>query len=144
MGIELQIFSIYRFSDASHAVLRTLRPEFNNASQVEENASHDRESAQRTQLLKVSGKVENDSDAELLGELQGCPIGEMLYSESGKSKITVFYMETEFGKPWVVMGSAASEAEFLSELEQDEDLSALHPIGKPIKIEALFLTENDI
>lgn len=52
-------------------------------------------------------------------------------------------MQTDFGKPWIVLGTADSEAEFLAKLEDDEDFQALKPIEKPTKIDAYFVTQNN-
>ncbi|GAA5082596.1 hypothetical protein GCM10023210_00120 [Chryseobacterium ginsengisoli] len=146
MAIEQDIFSIYKSSDNElYFVLRTVLPDFNNASQSDEDNSWEIESKQRSELLKCIGKRYSCSNFERIGELQGFPIGEIFYSEFGESQVPVYYMETDFGKPWIVFGTANSEEEFLSELtnEDNDDLQALNPVGKPIKIDACFVTLND-
>ncbi|KPE52828.1 hypothetical protein [Chryseobacterium indologenes] len=138
------IFSIYKASGSTrYFVLRTERPAFNNASQSEEDESWEIESTQRSRLLKSVGDRENCTDFERIGELHGFPVGDVFYSDSGQSQIPVYYMHTDFGKPWIVFGTAGSEEEFLAELGEDDELQALNPIGKPIKIEACFVIQND-
>lgn len=144
MASEQFIFSIYKTSDDSrYFVLRTVLPDFNNISQSDEDESWEIESKQRAELLKFITDRENCSGFEQIGELHGFPIGAIFYSEFGQSEVPVYYMETDFGKPWIVFGTADSEGEFLTELTDDDDLQALNPIGKPIKIDVCFVTPND-
>ncbi len=139
------IFSIYKASGSNtrYFVLRTERPAFNNASQNEEDESWEIESAQRSRLLESLGNRESCTDFERIGELHGFPFGDVFYSDSGQLQVPVYYMQTDFGKPWIIFGTADSEEEFLTKLANDDELQALNPIGKPIKIEAYFVTSND-
>lgn len=144
MASKQFIFSIYKTSDDSrYFVLRTVLPDFNNASQSDEDESWEIESNRRSELLKFIANREKSSGFEQIGELHGFPIGGIFYSEFGQSEVPVYYMETDFGKPWIVFGIADSEEEFLTELTDDDDLQALNPIGKPIKIDVCFVTPND-
>ena len=143
MASEIDIFSIYKsVNDAQYFVLKTIRPEFNNASQSQEDESWETESVNRLQLLESLKKHEND-EFERIGEFHGYPIGDIFYSEFAQLHIPVYYMQTDFGKPWIVLGTADSEAEFLAKLKDDEDFQALKPIGKPTKIGAYFITQNN-
>ncbi len=137
------IYSIYKTDQGRFFVFRTVRPEFNNASQSDDDDSWETESAERKKLIEKAGKFHNQTGFERIGELQDCPIGEVFYEDFGRADVAVFYMETESGKPWVVLGSASSEEDFLAELSDDDDLQALKPIGNPIKIDACFITQND-
>lgn len=143
MAGEQYIFSLYITSDKQYFLFRTVRPDFNNASQNEEDESWEKESAQRNMLIECAGNRYTQKDFDIVGELQGFPIGEVFYSEYGKPQVPVYYMQTNFGKPWIIFGTANSEEEFLNELEDDEDLQSLDPIGKPIKIDVCFITQND-
>ncbi|MEL1244801.1 hypothetical protein AAEO56_11055 [Flavobacterium sp. DGU11] len=139
MAAELQIYSIYKLQDEDkYYLLRTERPAFSNASQSEEDAAGTAEQNNRSRMLK---HISPDG-FELIGELQNSPVGEALYAASGKRGLDIYYMETEFGHPWVVLGNATSEEEFLSALDDDEDLLRLQPIGRPVKITVDFLTEE--
>jgi hypothetical protein len=140
MAAELKIYSIYKLQDEDkYYLLRTERPAFSNASQSEEDAAESTGQNNRSRMLKQI----SPGAFEFIGELQNSPIGEALYAASGKGGLNIYYMETEFGHPWVVLGTANSEKEFLSELDEDEDLLCLKPVGSPIKITAAFLTEAD-
>ncbi len=140
MAAELKIYSIYKLQDeAKYYLLRTERPAFSNASQNEEDAAGTAEQNDRSRMLKHI----SPAGFELIGELQNYPIGEILYAANGISELDIYYMQTEFGHPWIVLGTAATEEAFLSELNGDEDLLRLKPTGRPIKIKAAFLTEED-
>lgn len=145
MAVRNYIFSIYKTFDDSpkYFVLRTALPAFRNSSQIEEDRSWKAESAQRSQMLELIGKEIGNNEFELVGEFHGDPEGDIFYLESGASGIPVYYMQTDFGKPWIIFGTADSEEEFLAAVENDEDMRALNPIGKPIKIEARFVIPND-
>lgn len=139
------IFSLYKTSDETpqYIVLRTVLPAFRNSSQAEEEKSWKAESAERLNLLELIRKQIGKDGFERIGELHGDPIGDIWYSESGAPLVPVYYMQTEFGKPWIIFGTADSKDKFLTELAYDEDLQRLNPLGKPIRIDALFVTKND-
>lgn len=140
MAAELTIYSIYKLQDGDkHYLLKTERPAYSNASQSEEDRAERIETNNRDRLLESI----SPAGFELVGELQNYPVGDVLYALKGSSVLEIYYMETEFGHPWVVLGTAGSEDEFLSELNDDEDLLRLKPIGQPIKITVTFVTEND-
>jgi hypothetical protein len=146
MAIEQEIFSLYITNDGQYFLFRTVRPDFNNASQSQEDDSWEQESKQRGVLMNHVGELYAQKVFARVGELHGYPIGEVFYSDYGNPKVPVYYMQTDFGEPWIVFGTADSEEEFLSELMDNEDyddLKALNPIGKPIKIEVCFVTPND-
>jgi hypothetical protein len=140
MAGELTIYSIYKFQgEDNHYLLRTERPAYSNASQTDEDIAHSIERDTRERMLKHI----NLANFELIGELQNYPAGETLFAAKGKSEVDIYYMETEFGHPWIVLGTADTAEEFLSELDNDEDLLRLKPVGNPIKITATFFSEND-
>lgn len=144
MASEQYIFSLYKTSDDSrYFVLRTVLPDFNNASQSDEDESWEIESKQRLKLLEFIGNRENCSSFERIGELHGFPIGDVFYSDYGQPQVPVYYMQTDFGEPWIVFGTGNSEEEFLKELTDDDDLQALNPIGELTKIDVCFVTQND-
>lgn len=142
MASELKIFSIYRVkNEDKYYLLRTERPSFSNASQNQEDLADSIEKKKREHILQLIGKTHNQTDFNFIGELQGYPIGDKLYSDNGNQELSIYYMETEFGQPWIIIGNANTEAEFLAELNDDEDLLALKPVGKPQQIFATFITE---
>lgn len=140
MAGEIQIYSLYKTENNQYYLLRTIQPEFSNASQSQEDSAVQLEQDQRRRMLKLLTQNQN---VDFIGELQGYPIGERLYAQHGKEELTVYYLETDFGHPWIIIGHAASEADFLRELNEDEDLLRLKPIGLIKQIKAGFFTEND-
>lgn len=125
-------------------MLRTVRSSFSNASQSQENEAVLEEQNQRETILKRYKDYYNCTNLEFIGELQGYPIGDRLYAENGEAGLEIYFIETDYGHPWIILGNANSEASFLNELNQDEELLALSPIGQPQKITVRFLTENDV
>lgn len=147
MASELTIFSIYKTpNEEKYFLLRTERPGFSNASQIQENLAYEIEQQKRDYILKQIGENYNPNDKtnfERIGEFQDYPIGDKLYLGNGNLELDMYYMETESGKPWVILGTANSETEFLTELNDDDDLLRLNPVGQPKLIQVTFLTEND-
>lgn len=147
MASELKIFSIYKTkSEDKYYLLRTERPSFSNASQTQENLADKIEQNKREYILDQIGKKYDQNQQvnfDLIGEFQGYPIGDKLYLQSGNLELNIYYLETEFGKQWIIIGNANSEKEFLTELNDDEDLLRLKPVGQPKQIKAIFVTEND-
>ncbi len=144
MGAELEIYSIYRRNgDDSYFLLRTVQREYSNVSQDDENAAAAAELHQREQMLdRISGGLGKEN-LEFIGELQNYPVGEALFSAVGGTTMEIYYIETAFGHPWIVLGTADTVEEFLSELDDDEDLVNLKPVGSPIKIMATLITGNE-
>lgn len=147
MASELKIFSIYKTqNEDKYYLLRTERPSFSNASQTQENLADKIEQNKREYILDQIGKNYDQNQQvnfDLIGEFQGYPIGDKLYLQSGNLELNIYYLETEFGKQWIIIGNANSEKEFLTELNDDEDLLRLKPVGQPKQIKAIFVTEND-
>ncbi|UUC43939.1 hypothetical protein [Flavobacterium cerinum] len=147
MASELTIFYLYSTqNEEKYFLLRTERPGFSNASQVQEDLGNQIEQLKRDFILAEIGKKYHQNgqvNFELIGEFQGDPIGEKLYHDNGNLELNVYYMETEFGKPWIIIGEANSETAFLTELNDDSDLLRLNPVGQPKQITATFITEND-
>ena len=147
MASLLSIYSLYKVPHESmYYLLRTERPGFSNASQDQEDLAHQIEENKRSYMLTCIGKNLNLNDAktfECIGELQGFPIGDALYADHGNTLLNIYILETAYGKPWIILGAANTAAEFLAELNEDEDLMGLKPIGQPQNIQARFFTEQD-
>lgn len=147
MASELDIYSIYKIQQThQYIVLRTIQPDFSNASQTQEDNAVALEHQKRTSFLAQIGNKYSSSTKisfDFIGEFQNYPIGEKLYLQNGNIELDIYYLETTSGFPWIIIGTASSEAEFLSELNDDEDLLALEPIGDVKYIQATFFTEND-
>ncbi len=147
MASELTIYTLYKIqNEEKYFLLRTERPGFSNAYQTQEDLAYEIEQQKRDHMLAQLGKNHHPNGGtnfERIGELQDYPIGEALYLDNGNLELDVYYMETEFGWPWVILGTANSESEFLTQLNDDEDLLRLDPIGEPKHIKATFVIEND-
>lgn len=147
MASELTIYSLYKTQNEDHYfLLRTERPSFSNASQTQEHLANKIEQHKRDYILEQISANYTQSGAthcDFIGEFQDYPIGDKLYLDNGNVALDIYYMETTFGHPWIIIGTATSEKEFLAELNEDEDLLRLQPIGTPKQIKATFLTEKD-
>jgi hypothetical protein len=145
MAAPQNSYSIYKIRDNGKCyIFKTTIPDFNNASQTQEDDAIETEINSRIKMVNFISSLHDRGEPELLGELQNFPLGEDLYTPTGNKEVNLFYMNTEFGHPWVVMGTADSQEAFLSELSEDEELLALKPIGQPKRITAWFLTEKDL
>jgi len=126
MASKLRIFSIYKTQDRDkYFLLRTERPYFSNVSQDQENFAINIEQNKREYILDQIGKnltQNSKTDFDFIGEFQGYPIGDKLYLDNGNLELNIYFLETEFGQPWIIIGNANSETEFLTELNEDEDL----------------------
>lgn len=139
MASELTIYSIYKTqNEDKYFLLRTERPGFSNAYQTQEDMAYTIEQQKRDYMLAQLG-----TNFERIGEHQDYPIGEVLYLDNGNLELDVYYMETKSGWPWVILGTANSESEFLTQLNDDDDLLRLDPVGQPKHIKATFVIEND-
>jgi hypothetical protein len=147
MASDLKIFSIYKVQNIEkYYLLRTERPGFSNVSQSEQDEAENVEQNKREHILKLIGETYESTGKTLLdfiGEFQGFPVGDKLYSKNGKIELDVYFLETAFGRPWIIVGTANSETAFLAGLNDDEESLGLKPIGQPKKISAIFITEND-
>ncbi|PHK14973.1 hypothetical protein VF12_40695 [Nostoc linckia z15] len=141
MASDLTIYSIYKSQDDDkHYLLKTERRAYSNASQSDADlAELEEQDIRRLILEKISL-----SKFTLLGEMQGYPVGYVLYADCIAATMDIYYMQTEFGYPWVVLGNADSEEEFLAELNDDEDLLRLKPTGQPIKINVSYLAQHHL
>ncbi|OJX48880.1 MAG: hypothetical protein BGO88_00305 [Flavobacterium sp. 38-13] len=79
----------------------------------------------------------------LIGEIQRLSGGGCTISARGNTKMEIYYVETQFGHPWIILGDAISEEAFLCEVEADEDFQSMELQGQPVKITVTYLTEND-
>lgn len=153
MGIPTDIFRLYRLSnddaDCRHfLLLRAGRPGFNNADEGDYSRAVDAADGRVSALLEAheAGALAEECPArhaaELLGELQARPVGDVLCDEPGGFHVDVWVAETRFGRPWVVLGTAEGEEEFWREVARDEDLSGLGACAPAKKYRAYFLAER--
>lgn len=153
MGIPLDIFSLHCWQREAacqdYLLLRVEQPGYNNAIAADyagavETAENTRKAAIRiyTELLPI--ECPGAHRVSLVGELQADPTGgEELSQEYGGVFIDLWIAQPRFEYPWIVLDTAASEAAFWSEVEQDE-ISRLGARRPATKQRAYFLTENDV
>ncbi len=149
MASDIKIYSLYKctLSDGCevHYLLRVNQPSFSNTSQVAEENAIIIHNSRRDELLRLilqSEALDTDFSLELVGEFQGFPIGDVFYSDIGPVKILLYYMQTSYGSPWIILGTASSESAFLREVNDDDEILILSPVGKPICVIATYLTEH--
>jgi hypothetical protein len=141
------IFSMYKLrNEDKYYVIRTVLPGYSNASQNQEYLANTIEQSKRKMMLDFIAKKHEAGKGDFIfvGEMQSYPVGEQLYAANGNVALKIYFMETAFGHPWIILGTASSETDFLTALHEDEELLALQPVGRPTQETALFLTENDV
>ena len=148
MAILLEIFSLYKLTLSDNSIeyllLRTEQPGYSNADQRQEDIANQIETEKRQLLLNLYiNQSAKDSQIEFIGELQDVPIGDKLFSEKGLFKLSVFYQQTEYGFPWIILGNAEDVDSFEKEIKEDHDLLSLRPTGAIKQIDAILITEND-
>ena len=151
MGIPLDIYTLYRLAQQGNRcehflLLRVERPGFCNAIEPEYEAAIAIAQERQTRLLTryhqvLAHQCPGHHSCELVGELQCFPVGEELLDADGGFDIDLWVAETQFGCPWVVMGTAASEEEFWQGVEADDDLMSLKAIKPAVKRRVWFLTQ---
>jgi hypothetical protein len=152
MGIPLTVFSLYRLEGGgcSHGLLlRVRQPGFSNADAGAYDRAVQVAEARRSTLLRVyqsellPRECAAPHQAGLAGELQAWPAGEGLAEGAGGGEVELWIAQTRYGAPWVVMGTAESEAEFWRHVEEDDDLAALGPVRPAVRERAFFLVDQD-
>ncbi|WP_082213076.1 hypothetical protein [Dyadobacter psychrophilus] len=149
MATNIQIFSIYSVTSGVNTnfyLIRTMQPGYSNSSYTQQEMTESIETKKRNKILQlVAGNYENgvSQEFQFVGEFQEFPVGDKLYSKYGIDQMHIWYIETKFGHPWVIIGEATSEDQFLNDINSDEDLLDLHPTGRPKNLRVRFVTEND-
>lgn len=148
MAVLLRIFSLYKLTHAGKndkfVLIRTEQPSYSNAIQSQEDIALHIEIAKRNFLLQSYINLKaNNYQIEFIGELQACPIGDLLYADNGLFDLLIFYQQTQYGYPYIILGNASNITEFEKEVSNDYDLKTLGPIGPILQINATLITEND-
>jgi len=142
MGIPLTIFSLYRLEGEAcsrHLLLRVRQPGFGNADAGEYEAAFGAAEARRRALLDAYAP---GTTAQLVGELQSHPVGEVLDDSPGAVEVELWVAQTRYGAPWVVLGTAEDEAAFWRGVEEDDDLLGLGPVRPAERLRAHFLADD--
>ena len=129
MGAEKWIYSLVRFASAErmcehHLLLRAKQPSFSNVSQRDDDRALDVGNSERERLTEryrvgvLAERCGAIHEQRLVGELQLPPIGEELYADALAMDVPIWVADTRFGPPWVILGTAKSEAAFWREVEE--------------------------
>jgi hypothetical protein len=152
MGIPLTVFSLYRLEGdgcAHHLLLRVRQPAFSNADAGDYDRVVQAAEARRSALLRhyQSDLLPEECAAWhqvlLIGEMQSWPVGDALAGGAGGGEVEVWIAPTRYGAPWVVMGTAESEAAFWRAADEDDDLAGLGAIRPAVLQRAFFLADGD-
>ena len=137
MGVETDVYWLVRFEcrdgpGAHHLLARARRGAFSNADRTEEDRAIDeveeaRERLEATYLRQTLAERCRASHARaLIGECQHAPVGEDLRSDEAADDLDIWVADTAFGRPWIILGTAPSEAAFWA--QADARLSRLRPL----------------
>lgn len=154
MGIPLTVFSLYRLDGDGeacphHLLVRVEQPGFSNADAAEYDravqAAEDRRRAliERYRTRVLARQCPAAHTPHLAGELQAWPAGDVLADGPGGVYVDLWIAQTRFGAPWVVLGTAESEAAFWREVDEDDDLAGLGPMRPAARQRTFFLTDAD-
>lgn len=152
MGIPLAVFSLYALEGDGcvHALLlRVRQPGFSNADAGACDRAVQAAEARRSALLRIyqsdllPRECAAPHQARLVGELQAWPAGDGLAEGAGGGEVELWVAQTRYGAPWVVLGTAESEAAFWRRVEEDDDLAALGPVRPAVRQRAFFLADPE-
>lgn len=149
VGAAISIFRLFTYRPCGHELLvRVLRPAASNAVQ---GALDDADRAADSATERLRTEWERDGLApecperhtsDLVAEMQEAPVGEALYGPGGR-RLGVWAAATEYGSPWMVLGTAPTEAEFWQQVREDPDLLGLGPLAPAELHHVHFLTDED-
>jgi hypothetical protein len=152
MGIPLTVFTLYRLEGdgcAHHLLLRVRQQAFSNADAGDYDRVVEAAEARRDALLRryQSDLLPKECAAahavRLIGEMQAWPAGEVLSEGAGGDKVEVWVAQTRYGAPWVVMGTAESEAAFWRAVDEDDELAGLGALRPAVLQRAFFLADGN-
>ncbi|MFF3323627.1 hypothetical protein [Streptomyces sp. NPDC002889] len=149
MSIPIAIFRLFSYRPCGHELLvRVRRPAASNADQGALDAADDvADSA--TEFLRtwwerrhLQRECPHQHTSSLVAEMQEEPVGEDLFG-SGLRQFAVWVAATKYGTPWMVLGTASTEAEFWQRVQDDSDLLDLDPQAPAELHHVYFLTDED-
>lgn len=149
MGAPINIFRLFSYQPCGHELLvRAVRPAASNADQRALNAADDIADSATKHLCTwweqrcLQPECPHQHTSSLVGEMQEGPVGEDLFS-SGRRRLGVWAARTKYGAPWMVLGTASTEAEFWQQVQEDSDLLDLGPLAPAELRHVYFLTDED-
>ncbi|WP_405791068.1 hypothetical protein OG753_31790 [Streptomyces sp. NBC_00029] len=149
MGSQIDVFRLFEYRPCGHGLLvRVVRPAAPNAFQGALDAA-DAVADEATERLRTGWEREHlrprcphPHTAALVAEMQDVPVGEDLHGP-GRRQFGVWVAPTEYGVPWTVLGTAATEEEFWRAVRDDDDLLGLGPRAPSELRHVHFLTDED-
>lgn len=147
MGIPLAIYSLYRLdaeggAGARHVLLRVRQSGYRNADASEYDGAFD-EAEEKRQALLAAHFGASPATAHLVGELQSAPAGHGLSVSPGGVEVELWVAQTRYGAPWVVLGTAESEAAFWRAVGDDGNLAGLGGIRPAQRVRAFFVADDE-
>jgi hypothetical protein len=123
MGTYLQIFHLYKLTNGKSLLLKISRSGYSSSNQYQENKALETTISKQKLLLKKYTEIQKTSVKKYIGELQGLPEGDLLYSKFGKTNIkNLWYIKTKYGHPWIFISLASNSNEFWS-ITTEEDFA---------------------
>ena len=146
MGSPTNIFRLFKRTDETsnsrpYLLLSLRRGEFSNSD--EDSLRKAEQHFERRLETHLSRQGINTHELQLVGECQGFAIGDVLYEGPDKQDVGLWYAETKFGHPWIVLGTAGSEEGFWNEVDSDEELSGLEPLRPAHYVEVVYERCNE-
>lgn len=121
MASPVDYYYLYGLNNNKHLLLRTTRPGCSNARQQQEDYAYELVEQKKAALLHYYLATDKQLKAEFIGVFAGLPLGDILYEKQGKLGLeNLYWGATKWSEPWIVIGQAANEAEFLAWLEEED------------------------
>ncbi|MFD8144706.1 hypothetical protein [Streptomyces sp. NPDC059708] len=149
MGAPITIFRLFRLQPCGRELLvRVERPAASNADQGALDGADRFANVAAEGLLDqwqrhLRPACAHPHTSSVVAEMQEDPVGDDLFGP-GRRALAVWVAQTEYGAPWTVLGTAASEAEFWQQVRLDDDLLRLGPLAPAEPHEVDFLTDTDL
>ncbi|UUU37964.1 hypothetical protein [Streptomyces sp. NBC_00162] len=149
MGVPVKIFRLFSYQPCGHELLvRVVRPAASNADQGALDAADDVADSATERLCtwweqwRLQPECPHQHTSSLVAEMQEEPVGEDLFG-SGRRGLGVWVARTKYGAPWMVLGTASTEAEFWQQVRVDSVLLDLGPLAPAELRHVYFLTDED-
>lgn len=149
VGVPVKIFRLFSYQPCGHELLvRVVRPAASNADQGALDAADDVADSATERLCtwweqwRLQPECPHQHTSSLVAEMQEEPVGEDLFG-SGRRGLGVWVARTKYGAPWMVLGTASTEAEFWQQVRVDSVLLDLGPLAPAELRHVYFLTDED-
>ena len=126
--VKSKIFYLYKISSDGkkdkNVLIRCTREEFPNYSQtIEDKVNLEVESKKdlllENYLNRTLGPYKERMKIDFLGEMQVDTFGDELFEKS-KEELFIYIADTAYKFPWIAIGQADSEADFIKKMNDDD------------------------